>query len=167
VQYAVAVTSARLKTAATSPTRPVVRDLAQAFFELMIASSARFPAIADEFGISAGQAVTLFKIDLEREHTMSQVAQAAHCEPSNLTGIIDKLEARGLVERRGATNDRRIKMISLTREGVALRRRLIARLNEPAEWMLALSVEDQRRLRDIFRRALVAGERPERVAAGA
>jgi DNA-binding MarR family transcriptional regulator len=89
----------------------------------------------------------------------------AQCEPSNLTGIIDKLEARGLVERRAAADDRRIKMLSLTREGAALRRRLVARLNEPTEWMLRLSADDQRRLRDIFQGALAGDAGREKAVA--
>ena len=71
-----------------------------------------------------------------------------------------------LVERRGAANDRRIKMVSLTPGGVALRRRVLARLNEPAPWMLALSEADQRRLRDIFQRALVDEHLPKKAASG-
>ena len=31
---------------------------------------------------------------------MRQIAQKLKCEPSNVTGIVDRLEARGLVERR-------------------------------------------------------------------
>ncbi len=148
------------------PARPVVHELAEAFFELMIRRVTSYQSVAAEFGISPIQVKTLFEIDPEREHMMSEVAQAAHCEPSNLTGIIDKLEARGLVERRGAKGDRRIKMVSLTREGVLLRRRLVARLNEPVDWMLALSPEDQRRLRDIFKRALAVDESAKRAATG-
>jgi DNA-binding MarR family transcriptional regulator len=118
-----------------------------------------FQTVAAELEISPIQAKALF--EMEGELMMSEVAEMAHCEPSNLTGIIDKLEARGLVERRGATADRRIKMLSLTREGAALRRRLIARLNEPTEWMLELSSEDQQRLRDILKKALAFDERPD------
>ena len=142
----------------------VMRELAGAFFELIKQRSIEFQTVASELGISLLQAKALFV--LGRERTMSEVAEAAHCEPSNLTGVIDKLEARGLVERRGAPNDRRIKMVSLTPGGVALRRRVLARLNEPAPWMLALSEDDQRHLRDIFQRALAGEEQPKKAASG-
>src|SRR5206468_3925286 len=85
---------------------------------------------------------------------MSEVARRAGYEPSNLTGVVDKLEARGLVRRRSATDDRRVKRVSLTREGAALRKQLIMRLYAPEPWMLALSADDQRRLRDILRKGL-------------
>ncbi len=146
----------------------VLRELAQAFFELMKQRSIEFQTVAAELGISLLQAKALFV--LGRERTMSEVAEAAHCEPSNLTGVIDKLEARGLVERRGAANDRRIKMVFLTPGGAALRRRVLARLSEPAPWMLELSAADQRHLRDIFTRALAestpGSELPKKAAAG-
>jgi DNA-binding MarR family transcriptional regulator len=153
----------------------VMRELAEAFFELIKQRSIEFQAVSDELGISLLQVKALFV--LGRERTMSEVAEAAHCEPSNLTGVIDKLEARGLVERRGAANDRRIKMVFLTPGGTALRRRVLARLSEPAPWMLALSESDQRKLRDIFTRALghssdesangaFVGEPPRKTAAG-
>ncbi len=132
----------------------MAQELAEAFFDLLISRSTWFQSVAVEIGVTPIQARTLVELEPEREQTMSGVAASARCEPSNLTGIVDKLEARGLVERRGATADRRIKMVSLTREGVALRRRLIARLNEPAPWMVALSAAEQRRLRDLFRAAV-------------
>jgi DNA-binding MarR family transcriptional regulator len=159
------VSGSKVKVSEDSPgSKAVVRQLAEAFFELMIQRSIQFQTVAAEIAMSPIQAKTLFELEPGRDHMMSEVAEAAHCGPSNLTGIIDKLEARGLVERRGATDDRRIRRVSLTREGAALRRRLIARLNEPAEWMLALSAEDQRHLRDIFKRALEPSHKTARVA---
>ncbi|MHB1846591.1 MAG: MarR family winged helix-turn-helix transcriptional regulator, partial [Deltaproteobacteria bacterium] len=101
--------SAKAKAASSSDPR-VTRELAKAFLELLIASSGRFQAIAAELEITPVQAKALF--ELERPLMMSEVAEMAHCEPSHLTGIVDKLEARGLVERRGAPTDRRIKMVS-------------------------------------------------------
>ncbi|MHB1844607.1 MAG: MarR family winged helix-turn-helix transcriptional regulator, partial [Deltaproteobacteria bacterium] len=79
------------------------------------------------------------------------------------TGIVDKLEARGLVERRGSPTDRRIKIVSLTPQGATLRRRLIAQMNEPAGWMRELPTEEQRRLCDVFQEA-VAKTAPRKAA---
>ncbi len=36
---------------------------------------------------------------------MRRLAQKLKCEPSNVTGIVDRLEARGLVERRPDPTD--------------------------------------------------------------
>lgn len=95
-------------------------------------------------------------MDPGRPQQMSEVAATIGCGPSNLTGIIDKLEARGFVKRRPGRGDRRVKEVSLTRTGQAFRNRLLARIREPAPWMRALSAEDQRSLIAIFARALAA-----------
>ncbi|MEV4127215.1 MarR family transcriptional regulator [Nocardia sp. NPDC049707] len=45
------------------------------------------------------------------------VAESLGAEPSNVTAIIDRLESRGLVERRPAPGDRRIKLVAATAAG--------------------------------------------------
>ena len=40
--------------------------------------------------------------------------------PSNLTTVVDHLEERGLVERRSSKEDRRVRLLHLTRSGRAL-----------------------------------------------
>ena len=52
---------------------------------------------------------------------MSALAAALQCDNSNVTGIVDRLEAQGLVERRPAAHDRRVKTLVVTTEGVELR----------------------------------------------
>lgn len=138
-----------------APSTEVAHQLSRAFFDLVMRQTGWFRSASADCGLSPFQAKTLLHMDAKRPSTMSEVAQTAACEPSNLTGIIDKLEARGLVRRRSTSDDRRIKMVSLTPEGAALRGRLVARFSEPAAWMLALSARDQRQLRDILRKALV------------
>jgi DNA-binding MarR family transcriptional regulator len=57
---------------------------------------------------------------------MNEAAGKLHCDPSNVTGIVDRLEARGLIERQHLTKDRRVKHLALTSEGRRLRRRVDA-----------------------------------------
>jgi DNA-binding MarR family transcriptional regulator len=116
---------------------------------------------AISFGLSAFQAMTMIFMDPMRPQPMSEVAATIGCGPSNLTGIIDKLEARGFVKRRPGRGDRRVKEVSLTRAGQAFRNRLLSRIREPAPWMRALSAEDQRSLIEIFTRALAAAPPPD------
>jgi len=137
-----------------APSTQVAHQLSRAFFDLMMRPTGWFRSASADCGLSPIQAKTLLHMDVRHPSTMSEVAQTAACEPSNLTGIVDKLEARGLVRRHAAPDDRRIKMVLLTREGAALRDRLVARFSEPAGWMLALSARDQRQLRDILRKGL-------------
>ncbi len=115
---------------------------------------------ATSLGLSAFQAMTMVFMDPARPQQMSEVAATIGCGPSNLTGIIDKLEARGLVKRRPGRADRRVKEVTLTHAGQAFRNRLLARIREPAPWMRALSAEDQRTLVTIFTKAVAAAPAP-------
>lgn len=124
------------------------------FFELLMRHKTTFVEQAADVGLSPIQARMLLSVDPDEPSTMSEVAQQLGCGPSNITSLIDKLEERGLVERRLRDGDRRIKTVAMTRRGAVMRRRLTERLAEPAPWMLALSPTDQRQLVDILRRAV-------------
>lgn len=122
-------------------------------FELMHAHMRNFPALAAEFELSPVQAHVVRQLG-EGPLAMSTLANYLSCDASNVTGLVDRMEARGLVERRSSEQDRRVKMLVLTESGVALRERLLERLAEPPELIASLSDDDLRALRDIMRRAL-------------
>jgi DNA-binding MarR family transcriptional regulator len=76
---------------------------------------------------------------------MRALAARVPANPSNVTVIVSRLEARGLLSRE-VSADRRVKGVRLTRAGVALRARLATRLlaNHPA--VAGLSSDEQRSL---------------------
>lgn len=129
--------------------------IAQAFSELMRRRMLKFPAEAAELGLSPIQARTLCLMNTEQPSIMREVAELTGLPPSNLTGIVDKLEARGLVQRRADANDRRIKMVFMTRKGAALRKQILDRFGEPQPWMLALSEVEQEHLLTLLQKGLV------------
>ncbi|MCC9308610.1 MarR family transcriptional regulator [Kitasatospora sp. RB6PN24] len=51
---------------------------------------------------------------------MRAIADQVHAEPSNVTAVIDRLEQRGLVERRPDPADRRVKLVAATETGRAV-----------------------------------------------
>lgn len=114
----------------------------------------RFMAIASEFELSPPQLHALRLLDPDQPVPMSELAQALQCDNSNVTGIVDRLEDRGLVQRRPSQRDRRVKMLVLTPEGIDLRTRMVARFEEAPEALRRLSEADQLALRDVLRRAL-------------
>jgi DNA-binding MarR family transcriptional regulator len=85
---------------------------------------------------------------------MGRLACGLGCDASNITGVVDRLEARGLVERQAGERDRRVKVLVVTERGLELRRRLLVRMAEPPEPIRRLSEADQRALSQILRRAL-------------
>jgi DNA-binding MarR family transcriptional regulator len=90
---------------------------------------------------------------LEQPQTMGRMAELLHCDPSNVTGIVDTLEERNLAERKPSEGDRRVKVVELTVPGKELRARSIEEMYKPPAWIEALSAADQRKLRDVLRRA--------------
>lgn len=114
----------------------------------------RWHAVSAELELSPPQTMALLRLDQDEGVPMHHLAGALHCDTSNVTGIVDRLEDRGLVERRTDRHDRRVKRLVLTDEGAELRRLLVERLSEPPEPLRRLSPEDQRTLRDLMRRAL-------------
>jgi len=115
----------------------------------------RFLATVTELGLSFPQAHALKVLRPGHPIAMRELAGALHCDPSNITGIVDRLGDRGLVERGSAPGDRRVKTLMLTQEGTALRMRLLDRLSEPPPGLGKLSTDEQRQLRDLLRRALL------------
>jgi DNA-binding MarR family transcriptional regulator len=108
-------------------------------------------AIAQESGLRPATFGALRVLDEPR--TMSEIAACLRCDNSNVTGIVDGLEARGLAERTASPGDRRVKLIALTAEGRRLRARLMREARKPPAWLNGLSTADQRTLRDVLRRA--------------
>src|ERR1700760_2245558 len=54
---------------------------------------------------------------LEQPRTMGRMAELLRCDPSNVAGIVDALEERGLAKRRPSEADRRVKAVELTAAG--------------------------------------------------
>jgi len=122
--------------------------------ELIIAERARVPAVAAELELSPMQLQVLRMLQPGQTVAMGRVACDLGCDASNVTGIVDRLEKRGLVERRPAPGDRRVKVLVITRAGTPVRRAAIDRLAQPPESIRRLSAEDQELLAALLQRAL-------------
>lgn len=61
-----------------------------------------------------------FLSKMEQRCSMNQLAEATHQDAATMTGIVDRLERLGLVERRRSARDRRVVLVHPTPEGVAL-----------------------------------------------
>ncbi|MFF5444779.1 MarR family winged helix-turn-helix transcriptional regulator [Streptomyces sp. NPDC012888] len=85
---------------------------------------------------------------------MRRIAERLKCEPSNVTGIVDRLESRGLVARRPDPADRRVKLAAATEEGRETAERLRESLDFAREPLAGLSPAERALLRDLLRRML-------------
>src|SRR3982074_86598 len=115
---------------------------------------AHFAAAVAELDLAPMQAKALHELNVEPPISMRELAERLKSDPSNVTGLVDRLEARGLVERRPDPNDRRIKGLALTPAGEKMRERLFARLYSAPRSLVVLSERDQRTLRDVLQRIL-------------
>lgn len=88
--------------------------------------------------------------------TMRQLADEWSCDASNATFIVDRLEERGLAERRSVPTDRRVKLVVLTARGRRTLERVLERFYEPPEELLELSRDDLEALRDAVTRLPVS-----------
>jgi DNA-binding MarR family transcriptional regulator len=68
-------------------------------------------------GLSHAQVRALFVLRQEHEATAGAIAKHADLTPASVTGMLDHLEAEGVVERRRSTEDRRVCVVSLTESG--------------------------------------------------
>jgi DNA-binding MarR family transcriptional regulator len=110
-----------------------------------------FLGVARELGLRPASFGALRTLD--RPRTMSEIAAVLHCDNSNVTGIVDVLEEKGLATRRPSEADRRVKLIELTAAGRKVRARLTRAVAKPPAWVERLSEADRRALRDILARA--------------
>jgi DNA-binding MarR family transcriptional regulator len=114
----------------------------------------RMLRVAQEFGLTPPQMFALRALDPDNPVPMRELAASLHCDSSNVTGLVDGLAAQGLVERREAEHDRRVRMLVVTERGVAVRDRLHDVIQEVPPALTRLSASDQAALRDILKRAL-------------
>ncbi len=112
-------------------------------FDLAIAIHAKLPCIATELGLSVPQCHVLRLLQPDRPQIMGGLARSLGCDASNVTGIVDRLESLGLIERRFARSDRRVRELALTERGSATREILLGRLYDPPAPLLALPQERQ------------------------
>jgi MarR family transcriptional regulator, organic hydroperoxide resistance regulator len=120
--------------------------------QLFFAQRANLPPVAAELELSPAQCHVLHLIEPGRPIPMGQLAETLSCDASNVTGLVDRLESRGLLRRRPSDADRRVKVLDLTATGVRLRTVLLERMLAPPPTLRRLSVRDQRTLVRILTR---------------
>lgn len=90
------------------------------------------------FGLTGPQSATLRVLARSDPLSSAELSRKLFVTPSNMTGIIDRLENKGLVKRIQKKGDRRIMLISLTRKGVEVSESL----PDPIEKKLILGLAD-------------------------
>lgn len=92
---------------------------------VMIRAKRSMFGLCDQREISLAQGMLLISVDEHKPLPMSGLSKYIGCDPSNITGLVDKLEGHELIERVVDEKDRRIKMIRLTGKGRKYRQDLM------------------------------------------
>jgi DNA-binding MarR family transcriptional regulator len=139
-----------------------VRDrLALLVYRAGIEVLARGEAELAELGIAGREYTALAVLDGAAPESQQDLARLMGKAPPAIVGLVDELEAKGLVERRRSERDRRRSVVQITDQG----RQLLARADEAAERVTselfaALDDDERDALHDMLRRALTKAGAP-------
>jgi DNA-binding MarR family transcriptional regulator len=84
--------------------------------------------LSSHAGLTTMQAFTLLLTDNQHPKSMNVFRKLYDCDASNITGIVDGLESKGLVARADHPTDRRVKVIRLLPAGKALKTEITRKL---------------------------------------
>lgn len=112
-----------------------------------------------QIGLGAGLSSHLLVLDEKHHRPMGWLATHFGLDPSTVTWVVDRLEERGLVERRPSEDDRRVKTVALTPLGVLTKARLEKVLYEPPPELFSLDVGVLEAVHDVLLAGQEAGPR--------
>lgn len=132
------------------------RDDVQQLMRQFAATYAReMDSVAESLGLTRTQAVMLG--NASEPGSIRELAERIGCDPSNLTGVIQRLHERGLIVIEPAPEDRRVKRIALSEDG----QDIVHRLNDGGTRLFAaINGADPAELavlRDLLSRVLAKG----------
>jgi DNA-binding MarR family transcriptional regulator len=98
------------------PTGRIIADYRATIVAMKCAMSDRLVRL----GISMAQLNILHTLHRTGEVPMSRLADVLNVSVSNATGLVDRMEERGLIERRRVPEDRRVVLVRITDDGVRI-----------------------------------------------
>lgn len=107
------------------------RRVWRTLFDLLIRSAPARTASLGRRGLTPNDSRALFSLDPRIGRSMRSLADEWQCDPSYVTFIIHRLEKLGLVSRQPLLNDRRVKLVVLTRKGEKTRVELLQEFHRP------------------------------------
>src|SRR5262245_13172622 len=120
----------------------------QLLVKFFFAQRSHLPAscASTDIELSPVQCHVLHLIEPGRPLPMRSLADTLRCDASNVTGLVDRLESRGLIRREASATDRRVKVLQLTPAGARLRAQLLRRMTGRSVPLSRLTLQQQRAL---------------------
>jgi DNA-binding MarR family transcriptional regulator len=99
----------------------MIEHIARVLMQLSWLGQKQFARCVADHELTLPQFFVLgFLSKTEQRCSMNQLAEATHQDAATMTGVVDRLEKLGLVERRRSARDRRVVLVQPTAEGAAL-----------------------------------------------
>ncbi len=120
---------------------------------ISVAERARvdFASVVSEVGLTPPQARAVLFLD--QPTPMRSIATHLACDASNVTGLADRLQEMGVVERVPG-QDRRVKLLMLTDRGAALRAEVVDRVARGSTVTARLNGEERQQLSTLLDKLL-------------
>ena len=134
-------------------------DLVQSFLALSERMRRHYATRVAELDLTPTQAHLVREL-APGPRPMGELAERLACDASNVTGLADRLEARGLLERRPSPGDRRVKVLALTEEGERVQRALWERLMTDSPITAGLAPGEQQELLALLQQLVAAPAAP-------
>jgi len=139
----------------TAPSRVDTSGLMELLSVSLAAYYGDFTVAAASENLTASQGKTL-NVLRRGPASMSTLATTLTCDASNMTGIVDRLEKRGLVRREPSPSDRRVKNVLLTEEGEQVIDVIRGKMNKTLAGLSRLSEQEQDTLYALLERAFAS-----------
>jgi len=95
----------------------LIKEIVGAIRKFVRAVSIDTFKMSRKYGLTGPQCAVLRTLAAEGLLSSASLSRRLYVTPSNITGIIDRLEKKGLVERNKKDGDRRVALIALTQSG--------------------------------------------------
>ena len=130
--------------------------LEQQLWDFVYAYDAAYDRAAQAVGLSAAQACLLDTL-ARGSRSMGELAAELLCDPSNVTQLVSRLEARGSVTRVPGSADRRVKRVSITTAGRREHRAVRRAFDFPADGLGRLTEQERLQLSELLSKVLGPG----------
>jgi DNA-binding MarR family transcriptional regulator len=104
----------------TPGTEDVIKDIVESIRRLVRAEYLDSQKMSKQYGLTGPQSLVLRLLIKKGALSSAELSRQMYVTPSNITGIIDRLEKKRLVERIRKQGDRRVALITLTQSGQEL-----------------------------------------------
>ncbi|HEU4883946.1 MAG TPA: MarR family transcriptional regulator [Longimicrobium sp.] len=119
--------------------RALAAEVWRSLFHVFVSTRWQRDAVLARLELTPNDAKALNTLDAVEGKPMRALAQAWGTDASAATWVVDRLERKGLAERRAQPGDRRVKLVVLTPLGVQTRDEILRAFHEPPPELLALS----------------------------